>query len=37
MELKSLISIEYKEEARNKPNVVILNYISRLREFLASF
>jgi len=37
IELKSLISTEYNERARNKPSVVILNHISRLREFMASF
>ena len=37
MHLSDWISIGYKEEARNKPNVVIPNYINMLREFLASF
>jgi len=30
-----LISIEYEKKRRNKPNVVIHNYINSLRLFLA--
>jgi len=37
MELKNFISIEYKEKARNKANVVMHNDINVLRGFLASF
>ena len=37
MELKNFISTEYKEKARNKPNVVMHNDINALRGFLASF
>jgi hypothetical protein len=37
MELKDFISIEYKEKARNKANVVMHNDINVLRGFLASF
>ena len=37
MELKDFISIEYKEKARNKANVVMHNDINVLRGILASF
>ena len=37
MQLRDLISIEYDEKARNKPNVVIHNSINMLRVFLATF
>ena len=37
MQLRDLISTEYEEKARNKPNGVIHNYINMLRAFLASF
>ena len=35
--LRDLISTEYEEKARNKPTVVIHNYINILRVFLVSF
>jgi len=37
MKLMDLISTDYGEKARNKPNGAILNYINILRRFLASF
>jgi hypothetical protein len=37
MQLKVLISIEYKEKARNKPTFIIRNYVNMLRVFLPSF
>jgi hypothetical protein len=37
MKLRALISIEYKEKGRNKPNLVIHNYINVLLGLLASF
>jgi hypothetical protein len=37
MQLRDVISIEYKEKAGGKPNGVIHHYISMLRGFPASF